>query len=131
VTPRRASSLPLWHLVTLSHTIPLKCHVLFELDPTNFTRCQFNQRYMWAFFVQKCFSLVTFWQKKIFCTKNAHVKRWWNWLQDSYKIFDTLCNFVTRTDLGMSSLWFLTAKCQDRILIMSSKVNSTISRPSV
>ena len=35
------------------------------------------------------------------------------------------------TDRGISSLWFLIAKCQDRILIRSSKLNSTISRPSV
>ena len=35
------------------------------------------------------------------------------------------------TDRGISSLWFLIAKCQDRIRIRSSKLNSTISRPSV
>jgi len=46
-------------------------------------RCQFHQR----FFVRKSFwqlFLVTFWQKKHFRTKNAHVKCWWNWPQTNF-----------------------------------------------
>jgi len=44
----------------------------------NVTRRQFHQHFTRSFFVRKCFYLVTFWQKKIFRTKNAHKKRWWN-----------------------------------------------------
>ncbi len=38
---------------------------------------------------------------------------------------------IASSDLGMSSRWFRTEKCHERMRIMSSKVNSTISRPSV
>jgi len=44
------------------------------------------------------YSLVTFWQKKHFCTKNAYIKCWWNWppvffVRCGVKIFFT--NHVT------------------------------------
>jgi hypothetical protein len=35
---------------------------------------QFHQHFTRKFFVRKCFSLVTFWRKKHFRTKNADVK---------------------------------------------------------
>ena len=38
---------------------------------------------------------------------------------------------MAMTERGTSSLWFLIAKCQERIRIRSSKLNSTIRRPSV
>ena len=43
------------------------------------SRCQFHQHYTHAFFLRKCFSLDTFWQKKHFRTKITREKRWWNW----------------------------------------------------
>jgi len=45
------------------------------------TKWQFHQRFSRAFFVQKCFFLVTFWQQKALLYKNACKKYWWNWLQ--------------------------------------------------
>jgi len=37
-------------------------------------RCQFHQHFTHVFFIQKCFSLVMFWRKKHFRTKNARIK---------------------------------------------------------
>ena len=38
---------------------------------------------------------------------------------------------MPKMDRGISSRWLRTAKCHDRIRIMSSNVNSTMRRPSV
>jgi len=56
--------------------------------------CQFHQHFTRAFFVWKCFSIVTFWRKKHFRTKNAHVKCWWNWRQLALAINLQLALFI-------------------------------------
>jgi len=65
--------------------------VFFEIYAVNFInvlRARFSYEIFGAkndeagFWVWNCFSLVTFWRKKIFRTKNARVKRWWNWLRE-------------------------------------------------
>ncbi len=40
---------------------------------------QFHQHFTRNLFARKGFSLVTFWRKKHFRTKNASIKCWWNW----------------------------------------------------
>ncbi len=40
--------------------------------------------------------MVTFWRKKIFCTKNAGIKRWWNWLQGSISSTYARCFFANK-----------------------------------
>jgi len=81
-------------VVYLFGKLPL-CQFLLRHNQTKciyvcgFIRCQFYQHFMCVFFIWK-----SFWQlfssymwvekssEKHFCTKKAHVKCWWNWLQE-------------------------------------------------
>ncbi len=62
-------------------------------------RYQFHQHLTHAFFVRKCFFAKNITREKHFCclapkvcTKNARIKRWWNWRQVSIAAF--LCESV-------------------------------------
>jgi len=49
-----------------------------EIDPF---RSQFHQHFTCMFFIRKCFFCQNVTREKHFGTKNAGVKRWWNWHQ--------------------------------------------------